>query len=407
MVYDRKIKYLDYMENGERVKGSGFVKLEIRDKSLRLEMTVTGLHPTDTFTRDVMLRSEKGESAIGRIEISGGRGNYRNLCPDLDNICGTGISYEELRGLSIPLGTGREVSCSWQGKRRVEKEAGLQNKADVSVSDTKEISFQGEIPEESTEEISEEISEEIQGVKKMDAQSGAAADIQSKKEMDVQREGAAVIQNTEDLEAPYRQEANIWKRQETAHNISGSDRAGRDIQTASIGEWRRQDREGNAQKEEKLQTSEWNRQRNLETVSGSREELKMEMNPKQREKNRATINLLEDKWSQLWAIYPHIRPFQDEREYLSIGPADFVLFPSASYKMVNNSFLLHGYYNYNHLLLARLEKKEEIFYYIGVPGNFFEKEKQVAIMFGFESFECAEEPAQVGDFGYYMMRTEL
>ena len=35
------------------------------------------------------------------------------------------------------------------------------------------------------------------------------------------------------------------------------------------------------------------------------------------------------------------------------------------------------------------------------------KEKQVAIMFGFESFECAEEPAQAGDFGYYMMRTEL
>lgn len=116
---------------------------------------------------------------------------------------------------------------------------------------------------------------------------------------------------------------------------------------------------------------------------------------------------MEDKWSQLWAIYPHIRPFQDAREYLSIGPSDFVLFPEASYKAVNNSFLLHGYYNYQHLLLARVEQKGEYAYYIGVPGNFYEREKQVAIMFGFESFECAEEPAQPGDFGYYMMRTEI
>lgn len=117
--------------------------------------------------------------------------------------------------------------------------------------------------------------------------------------------------------------------------------------------------------------------------------------------------LLENKWEQLWALYPHLRPFRDKREYLSIKPADFVIFSSSSYRQINNSFLLHGYYNYKHLILARMERKGEIYYYIGVPGNFFEKEKQVAIMFGFESFECAEEPAQAGDFGYYMMRIEI
>ena len=127
----------------------------------------------------------------------------------------------------------------------------------------------------------------------------------------------------------------------------------------------------------------------------------------ERGKRNKPVKLLDNKWSQLWAIYPHIRPFQDEREYISIGPSDFVLFPEASYKMLNNSFLLHGFYNYHHLLLARVEKKGEVMYYVGVPGNFYEKEKQVAIMFGFESFECAEEPAQAGDFGYYMMRSGL
>lgn len=128
---------------------------------------------------------------------------------------------------------------------------------------------------------------------------------------------------------------------------------------------------------------------------------------RQPEACQSPVRLQESKWAQLWAIYPHIRPFDDGREYISIGPADFVIFPEESYRTVNNSFLLHGFYNYHHLLLARVEKKGECLYYIGVPGNFFEKEKQVAILFGFESFECAEEPAQAGDFGYYMMRTGL
>lgn len=124
-------------------------------------------------------------------------------------------------------------------------------------------------------------------------------------------------------------------------------------------------------------------------------------------KQPTTITLLEDKWLQLLSIYPHIKPFRDERDYLSIGPADFVLFGADSYRAANNSFLLHGYYNYRHLILTRVENRGEILYYVGVPGNYFDREKQVAIMFGFESFECGSEPAQNGDFGYYMMRVKL
>ena len=117
--------------------------------------------------------------------------------------------------------------------------------------------------------------------------------------------------------------------------------------------------------------------------------------------------LMEDKWKQLSEVYPHIAPFQDDRDYLSIGLGDFVIFTQKYYRLVNNSFLLHGFYNYKHLILARIEKRGEIFYYIGVPGNFYDREKQVAVMFGFESFECREEPAGNGDYGYYMMRVEI
>lgn len=120
-----------------------------------------------------------------------------------------------------------------------------------------------------------------------------------------------------------------------------------------------------------------------------------------------TLHMKDTKWEQLSSIYPHIHPFRDAREFLSVGPEDFVVLRERCYQMTHNSFLLHGYYNYRHLLLMRQENSGEVKYYIGVPGNFYEREKQVAGMFGFESFEGARESAWDGDFGYYLISVEL
>lgn len=120
-----------------------------------------------------------------------------------------------------------------------------------------------------------------------------------------------------------------------------------------------------------------------------------------------TLHMKDTKWEQLSSIYPHIHPFRDTREFLSVGPEDFVVLRERCYQMTHNSFLLRGYYNYRHLLLMRQESSGEVKYYIGVPGNFYEREKQVARMFGFESFEGTREPAWEGDFGYYLISVEL
>ncbi len=125
------------------------------------------------------------------------------------------------------------------------------------------------------------------------------------------------------------------------------------------------------------------------------------------QESKNVLQMKDTKWEQLSSIYPHIHPFRDTREFLSVGPEDFVVLRERCYQMTHNSFLLHGYYNYRHLLLMRQEKSNQILYYIGVPGNFYEREKQVARMFGFESFEGTREPAWEGDFGYYMIPVEL
>lgn len=115
----------------------------------------------------------------------------------------------------------------------------------------------------------------------------------------------------------------------------------------------------------------------------------------------------EQKWKQLGDIYPHISPFRDERDYLSLTPADFVILPQKDYHLVTNSFLLHGYYNYGHLVLTQKHRRGQEIYYLGVPGNFFERERETALLFGFECFEGRTEPASDGEFGYYMIRVEL
>lgn len=114
-----------------------------------------------------------------------------------------------------------------------------------------------------------------------------------------------------------------------------------------------------------------------------------------------------NKWEQLERIYPKIHPFGDSREYLSVTPRDFVVLPRQYQELVQNSFLLHGYYNYGHLILTKIVEAEEERYYLGVPGVYYDREKQAALMFGFEGFEAGTDKMEDGGFGYYMKRVEI
>lgn len=115
-----------------------------------------------------------------------------------------------------------------------------------------------------------------------------------------------------------------------------------------------------------------------------------------------------DKWEELQRIYKKVHPFGDERVFLSIELKDFIVLQAPYQRLANNSFLLHGFYNYRHMILGPDKELggDGNCYYLGVPGTYFEREKMVAIMFGFEGFEC-DGAVEIGKFGYYMRRVEL
>lgn len=115
------------------------------------------------------------------------------------------------------------------------------------------------------------------------------------------------------------------------------------------------------------------------------------------------------KWEKLKEEYPQVHPFGDDRCFISLEPGDLVILPASFQKLLNNSFLLHGFYNYRHLILGpdrELSEEGEEKFYIGVPGTYFEREKMVAVMFGFEGFE-GKGPVEIGSFGYYMRKVNL
>lgn len=75
---------------------------------------------------------------------------------------------------------------------------------------------------------------------------------------------------------------------------------------------------------------------------------------------------------------------------------EIALLPRCEWRLANNSFLLHGYYNYHYLVL--IEEEEGL--WLGVPGVYHKREEKAAQNFGFSSFlKVSDEEKE--PFGYW------
>ncbi len=76
------------------------------------------------------------------------------------------------------------------------------------------------------------------------------------------------------------------------------------------------------------------------------------------------------------------------------------LFPTKQY-YANNSFVIHGFMNYNHLIVKTEDNKK----YLGVPGVYEKPEEMMAKLFGFTEFvdeKTHSESQSEGAFGYWL-----
>lgn len=406
--YDKKVIYLSEMEYGNRRKGAGFVRMECRGESCSFDMHVSGMGTLAERKYDVTVISVWGkEYRIGKLFIHNGSGEWREV-------------YE--KGRVTEAGTERE------GKEGIPYREIAEIR--VKISDTKVL--MGKTPfcenimqaaEIAAEETTEERGRGVTGGRKgREDETGTEEMAKRGRKEKIEHEPVKAVKES-------------WKEKERAGTEEGlrsgwnerkENRTGEDIRNGrkengtgeNVRNGRREGRTGedtrNGRKEGERTGTGQRPERDAEEgrgiwkfVRGGMEHTEKGDRQKaagEEEKIQIDDVILNDKWDQLKQLYSVVHPYEDDRQYIAIQPKDFVIMTGDYQHLANNSFLLHGFYNYRHIVLGR---ERDGCFYLGVPGVYYEREKMVALMFGFEAFECTGGNAEAGKFGYYLRKVKI
>lgn len=114
------------------------------------------------------------------------------------------------------------------------------------------------------------------------------------------------------------------------------------------------------------------------------------------------VNSWIQTWKNMLQIYPVLNQFTDKNNVLCIRIEikDVRLLPEKYWSMVNNSFLLHGFFNYRYLVFGRIDQN----WFIGVPGVYQKQEHVMASVFGFPDFLPQKEKNERGEQPGYWYR---
>lgn len=94
-----------------------------------------------------------------------------------------------------------------------------------------------------------------------------------------------------------------------------------------------------------------------------------------------------DIWEQFLKSHPASMPFSEKNiTCIKIELKDIRELPRKYWYLGNNSFLLHGFFNYRYLVLGKIEEDNEDKWFLGVPGIYQNQERVMAIIFGFPEF---------------------
>ena len=358
--YDKKIVYLSEMEYGSKIRGAGFVRMEFYGEACSLDMQVSGMTELPDGKYGISVISVWGkECEVGKIYIHNGKGEWKeryenghlpeSLSQGADRSKG-GLSCFEIAELRIRTSDTKVISGKTGFARDYVKAAQMPEKVkeDIQVSalDTatvhkKEKWYWGERP-------------------------GRRWEFRRSEPMDKKEAG----DKSENEEFKESREAEESSREclKILETVQKEDRV----------------------VEDDFATNETEKPEQVRVMKEP--EIAMD------------AIILNDKWDQLRQIYSVVHPYEDDREYISVQPKDFVIMTGDYQHLANNSFLLHGFYNYRHIILGR---EPDGCFYLGVPGVYYEREKMVALMFGFEAFECSGGKAEAGKFGYYLRKVRI
>ena len=409
LYFDKRIRYLHYYESGVKLQSAGYVNFQVRDQRCLMNLYVRGPRLMGNGMGKIYLEYGcvfddfphiwKEENAkckrvlLDEMQIWNGQGSYYARLDAL-HMADTGLRYDQICGICIELSQNRVLSSRWIVEHTMpEKLTGI---SEDMVSEESAGTAEDRASKRNTgkfydnfylgEESDASMTEEKSGE---EWEENRERDLQEKAEETRERELQEKTERTQERDLQEKTEETQSKDSEVAREEN--------IRTESEKEPDRTEKPENAEASET--SGESKEAKDSETSEKSEEMLKALDWSGNGKKNKSD-------WDDLKEKFPVIHPLGDE-EYLKLDLSDLSSLRDEKQVLEQNSFLLHGYYNYKYLILGKQEKGGKLQYYLGVPGIYHEREKAVAIMFGFEAFEGNREPIRRGDFGYYFRRVSL
>lgn len=443
--YHRLISYIYAYEGGIKGKNTGFAKLETRGTSCRIQVSVRRVFAGGSPIGVYLLAGQE-EIRIGTLFVRGGNGEFRAVV-NCENIEGSGCNMEECYGLTL-----HETDSAWRAYTTIWEDA-VAHAAEVELADVtaEKVREQEAEKEEATRKLAENVSGEVNsasvGKEKLDEASeltrsgemenqDTSTETEKKEDVNINEtdfgisqpqpekledSNLEIFEDTETMEAvpdisetSDHQEAEVVQETQTETPQESFQESTQEVQTETPKESFQESYQEAQTEARRKDSQESTREVRKEALPDSPPDHQEAFQPgsqnqKQPQPDSSKEFPKEDPaeslWNRLRAAYPKVTAFEcaDGCEILVIKPQDIGLLPRENWVYGNNSFLLHGYYNYRYLILARLGKPGERGRYIlGVPGHYGNNEKYMAAMFGFDRFvRSTRQPPRDSRFGYW------
>lgn len=443
--YHRLISYIYAYEGGIKGKNTGFAKLETRGTSCRIQVSVRRVFAGGSPIGVYLLAGQE-EIRIGTLFVRGGNGEFRAVV-NCENIEGSGCNMEECCGLTL-----HETDSAWRAYTTIWEDA-VAHAAEVELADVtaEKVREQEAEKEEATRKLAENVSGKVNsasvGKEKLDEASeltrsgemenqDTSTETEKKEAVNINEtdfgisqpqpekledSNLEIFEDTETMEAvpdisetSDHQEAEVVQETQTETPQESFQESTQEVQTETPKESFQESYQEAQTEARRKDSQESTREVRKEALPDSPPDHQEAFQPgsqnqKQPQPDSSKEFPKEDPaeslWNRLRAAYPKVTAFEcaDGCEILVIKPQDIGLLPRENWVYGNNSFLLHGYYNYRYLILARLGKPGERGRYIlGVPGHYGNNEKYMAAMFGFDRFvRSTRQPPRDSRFGYW------
>lgn len=416
--YHRLISYIYAYEGGIKGKNTGFAKLETRGTSCRIQVSVRRVFAGGSPIGVYLLAGQE-EIRIGTLFVRGGNGEFRAVV-NCENIEGSGCNMEECCGLTL-----HETDSAWRAYTTIWEDA-VAHAAEVELADVtaEKVREQEAEKEEATRKLAENVSGEVNSASVGKEKLDEASELTRSGEMESQdtstetEKNEAVNINETDFGISQPQpekledsNLEIFEDTETMEAVPDISETSDHQEAEVVQEAQTETPQESFQESTQEVQTETPKESFQESYQEAQTEARRKDSQNQKQpqpdssKEFPKEDPAESLWNRLRAAYPKVTAFEcsDGCEILVIKPQDIGLLPRENWVYGNNSFLLHGYYNYRYLILARLGKSGERGRYIlGVPGHYGNNEKYMAAMFGFDRFvRSTRQPPRDSRFGYW------